>query len=165
LALDDEIALFAAIPFFAGFQTEQLRLLAFGTEKRALNPGDLLYREGDGADCGYVLRKGRIAELAPGVAATSDHVAQAKIIHQRGVLIEPMALISPLKRSHTAVCADSADLLRISRALFTRMLGEYPELALLLRDRIGREVAQFVGRLDGVLDNLEAIDRDSDQKS
>lgn len=158
MALDDEIDLFASIPFFEGFQTEQLRLLAFGAEKRALNRGDILYREGDTADCGYIIKRGQIVELAPGQEKSAEAVEGSNVAHDRGALIEPMALFSNLKRSHTAICSEPADLLRISRLLFTRMLQEYPDLAVLLRDRVGRDLVQFVGKLDRVLDRLDAIE-------
>ncbi|MEO0497761.1 MAG: Crp/Fnr family transcriptional regulator [Pseudomonadota bacterium] len=161
--MDDEIAFLARVPFFAGFNAEHLRLLAFGAEKRRLAAGEYLFHEGDLADGAYILLRGELAILAPddvdrGSGSNTRRSDQVVHRHQAGAIVEPMTLISLSKRQHDAVCSGDSEVLRISRALFIRMLGEYPGLAVMLRDRVGNELAGFVGKLDGVLQRMEAIE-------
>ncbi|MEO0636259.1 MAG: Crp/Fnr family transcriptional regulator [Pseudomonadota bacterium] len=152
MALDDEIALFAQIPFFAGFETEHLRLLAFGAEKRRLRAGGHLFREGDLADGAYVVRQGGVATRHPQADSPEERIERT---YRPGSIVEPMTLISLSKRPYDAVCTEDTEVLRISRALFVRMLSEYPHLAVMLRDRVGNELKGFIGKLDGVLDLLD----------
>ena len=53
-----------------------------------------------------------------------------------GTLIGEMALISETMNAATAVATENTEVLKISRALFHRMLNEYPERAVLLQARI-----------------------------
>ena len=155
MALDDEIAQLTEIPFFEGFQREQLRLLAFGAEKRSLRSGDVLYRENDVADCAYLVQSGRVLVLSPGMPLKLTRETRIHERHDVGALIQPLALISNTKRPSGAMCDERTQLLRISRVLFQRMLREYPELAILLRRRIESELVDFVGKLDSVLEKLD----------
>lgn len=158
MALDDEIAFLARVPFFAGFDAEHLRLLAFGAEKRRMRAGEHLFRDGDLADAAYIVLNGEVAALAPGGEPNTRQSNRVASRFGEGAIIDPMALISLSKRKSDAVCSFDCEILRISRALFIRMLNEYPELAVMLRDRVGNELKGFVGKLDGVLARLDAIE-------
>ncbi len=97
MALDDDIALLARVPLFASLGGEPVRLLAFSAETRFLRAGDVLFKEGQAADCGYVVGE--------------------------------MALIIETLRPATAVARDPVTVLRIPRALFRRVLTEFPDAA------------------------------------
>ena len=155
MALDDEIALFARIPFFAGFEAEHLRLLAFGAEKRRLQAGEFVFREDDLADAAYVVRYGEVLTIQPGSDSKMRQSERVDRQYGPGSMLEPMNLISLSKRPCDAVCSADSEVLRISRALFVRMLSEYPNLAVMLRDRVGTQLKGFVGKLDGVLAQLD----------
>ncbi len=79
MALDDDIALMARVPLFASLGDEPVRLLAFSAETRFLRAGDVLFKEGQAADSGYVVAAGRvtlesegeIGEFIAGPAASS----------------------------------------------------------------------------------------------
>ncbi|KAF0120109.1 MAG: hypothetical protein FD152_4276, partial [Xanthobacteraceae bacterium] len=73
MALDDDIALLSRVPLFAGLGGEPVRLLAFSTETRFLRDGDVLFKEGQAADCGYVVAAGQIALTHDG--GLSEHLA------------------------------------------------------------------------------------------
>ena len=49
----------AGAPVSRGSLSEQLRLVAFGTEHLTMNKGRELFREGERADCGFLIVKGR----------------------------------------------------------------------------------------------------------
>ena len=51
--LNDEIDLLAALPFFADFERDALKLIAFSADTRIVRTGDVLFRKGDPADAGF----------------------------------------------------------------------------------------------------------------
>ena len=58
MSLDQDIAFLGSAPLFANFTREQLRLLAFGAERRRLTPGSRLFRQGGFCEGGYVVVEG-----------------------------------------------------------------------------------------------------------
>ncbi len=58
MAIEDDIRILETVGLFGTFTRDQLRLLAFGTERLVLREGRELYREGQSADCAYVIDRG-----------------------------------------------------------------------------------------------------------
>lgn len=121
MALDDDIALLARVPLFASLGTEPMRLLAFSAETRVLRSGDVLFKEGQAADCGYVVVDGALVLTHNG--GLGERVARA------GALIGEIALIVETLRPATAAARGPATVLRIPRSLFRRVLAEFPDAA------------------------------------
>ena len=151
MSLDDDIAILEQVPLFEGFARDQLRLLAFGAENRRLSAGAVLYRQGAYAEGGFVIRDG-IIELHSG-NGTGPVVETVG----RGGLVGQMAMISATDHVTTAVSPQGGAVLKIARPLFRRMLEEYPDLAERLHERIRRELAVFVARLDRVRRDLDSV--------
>jgi CRP-like cAMP-binding protein len=63
-------------------------------------------------------------------------------------MLGELALIADTVRPTGAVAVRDTELVRLSRKLFHRILQEYPELAVALRDQIARGLTQMVGRID-----------------
>lgn len=122
MALDDDIALLARVPLFASLGSEPLRLLAFSAESRVLRAGDILFKEGQAADSGYVVVDGSL------VLANSGGLTER--IAGVGSLLGEIALIVETLRPATATARDPASVLRIPRSLFRRVLTEFPDAAL-----------------------------------
>lgn len=126
MALDDDIALLARVPLFASLGNEPLRLLAFSAETRFLRAGDVLFKEGQAADAGYVIADGRVVLSNDG--GLTEHVAGP------GHLIGEIALIIETLRPATATARDPCTVLRVPRPLFRRVLNEFPEAAQRIHD-------------------------------
>ena len=133
---------------FDGFDHDHLRLLAFGAEARALGQGTRLYLQNTPSDGGYVVVRGNV-ELISGL---NDSVVSS---HGAGSLIGEMALISETQHAATAVATENSEVLKITRPLFRRMLNEYPQLAVLLQQRISESVNEFTGKLEKVSAKLD----------
>ena len=145
MAIDDDIRLFSAVSLFKGLSPEHLRLLAFGSEHMALRAGRELFREGQPADCGYVVVNGEIELHSDNSGARESHGR-----FRRGALLGELALIAPGARPANATAATEAQVIRISRAAFMRVLGEYPDLAMALHRKISADfqgLAAKVARL------------------
>lgn len=145
MALDDDIALMARVPLFASLGDEPVRLLAFSAETRFLRAGDVLFKEGQAADSGYVVAAGRVTLESEGEIG--------EFVAGPGSLIGEIALIIETLRPATATARDPATVLRIPRSLFRRVLTEFPDAAQRIhqdfRDKMRATTADLlrVGRL------------------
>jgi CRP-like cAMP-binding protein len=122
MALDDDIALLSRVPLFASLGGEPMRLLAFSAETRVLRAGDVLFKEGQAADSGYVVVEGSLILTSSG--GLTERVAGT------GALLGEIALIVETLRPATATAREPSTVLRIPRSLFRRVLNEFPEAAL-----------------------------------
>ncbi len=96
MALEDDIRFLSKVSLFQGFTPDQLRLIAFGSERRRLAPGEMLFRESETASGGFVVTGGQINLVTSKM--------EGEIILDRcfqGALIGELALISPSGGSPT----------------------------------------------------------------
>ena len=132
MSLNDDIALLSLVPLFSGIDDDKLRLIAFGAERRRLNRGQQLFREGAPADCAFAIASGAVTltrNLVDGSVEVVDTVG-------RGTLLSELAMISFVERKFTATAEEDSEVIRINRPLFRRMLEEYPEVAVVVEGRI-----------------------------
>jgi CRP-like cAMP-binding protein len=153
LSLEDDIRIIASVPLFEDLSTEQLRLLAFGAERITLARGRELYRESQNAECGYVVVSGEIDLFR-------DTLRGREIIKRvgPGTLLGELALITETARLSGAFAPEEAQVMRINRSLFRRMLEEYPETAAALHARLTEQLQDFleeIATLDGRFDGAD----------
>ena len=72
-----------------------------------------------------------------------------------GSLIGEMALITKTTRATSAFAHSDTQLIRLSRTIFLRVLEEFPDLAILLHERISDSVEDIVEKIDQVRKKLE----------
>ena len=111
-------------------------MLAIGSEQRNVAGGEALFREGDTADCGYVVRRGSLR--------INDETG-AEVVAEAGALIGELALVVEMKRPATAVALAHSTVVRISRSLFQRVLESDPGAALRLRDEFAGRTNRITG--------------------
>jgi CRP-like cAMP-binding protein len=150
MALEDDIQILSGVRLFEGLTHEQLRLLAFGAENIRLMKGRDLFREDTAADCAYVVTRGRIVlyNTVEGEKVTAGHA-------EPGDALDEMALIVHIRRKTGAYAEDEAEVIRLNRSLFRRIMEEYPEIALMLRDRFAEEFTSMVDRIAVLSDRFE----------
>jgi len=156
MSLDRDIALLSRVPLFSELSTEQLRLLAFSAVRLELSPGQILFREGAAALSGYVIAYGGI-ELTIGEGAGKRIVTTC----ETGSLVGELALFIETRRPATGTAIVSSEVLEIDRKLVTRMLNEYPHVAIRLRATLAERLAATVSELTRVRQALNDIDRGS----
>jgi CRP-like cAMP-binding protein len=142
MSLNDDIRNLSRIPLFGELEPEALRLIAFAAETRILRAGDVLFNRGDESDGGYIVLTGAIA-LDP----IGDGGPAVKIVGPTA-LIGEIALISQTERPVTAIAREPSTVLKITRALFHRMLKEFPVSARRLRAAIQARLDAFTKDLD-----------------
>ena len=145
MALDDDIRILSGVRLFEGFSQEHLRLLAFGAETMHLAAGRKLYREDDEADSAYVVIRGTI-DLFREDDGRRIPVGSVNA----GTMLGELALIADTRRLTSAAAATDAEILRLNRKMFHRILEEYPELAVTIRQRIVDDLQALVRRIETV---------------
>lgn len=148
MALNDDIALLSTVSLFGDLGEDKLRLIAFGAERRKFQAGQLLFREGAPADCAFVVADGRFELTRTG----RDSHTVALGFAERGALLGELAMVTAINRSMTAIAPDNAEVIRINRPLFRRMLEEYPDIAGIVRQRISDNLATLsadLGKIAG----------------
>jgi CRP-like cAMP-binding protein len=150
MALDDTIATLSSAPLIGLLERDALRLIAFSAETRRLRPSEILFREGERSDGGYVVLEGEIAATREG----SDSLALAG----PGALIGRLALFVRTKRPASAVARERSRLIRISPTLMRRVLEEFPAAASAMREAVADDLDELAGGLERVREMLVAID-------
>lgn len=138
MALDDDITRLARAALFATLERDALRLIAFSAERQTFSPGDMLFREGEKADCGWFILSGE---------AAVESGARRQICGPDALLGE-MALLADVERAGDARATTPVEAMRIPRALITRVLKEFPDSAVGLHKAIAERLRGFAARLD-----------------
>ncbi|SKA27891.1 cyclic nucleotide-binding domain-containing protein [Consotaella salsifontis] len=149
MSLESDIAILQGAALFESLTIDQLRLLAFGAEHRRLRPGETLFREEARSDAAFVIALGEVS-LYRRRGGNLVHVGR----FGPGTLLGELALITENRRPATAITESDCDLIRIPRALFLRMLQEYPEIALRLHDQIKDDLLDMTRRLAALEDRF-----------
>ncbi|KGF66852.1 protein kinase [Hoeflea sp. BAL378] len=150
MALNDDIALLSTVSLFRDIGEDKLRLIAFGAERRKLQAGQVLFREGTPADCAFVVADGRFELSRKGRDGQTTVLGMA----ERGALLGELAMVTAVDRTMTAIAPDNAEVIRINRPLFRRMLEEYPDIAGIVRQRINDNLAALNAGLAKVADRF-----------
>jgi CRP-like cAMP-binding protein len=144
MSLEDDISFFERVPTLALLGREPLRILAIGAENRYVHEGDVLFREGETADAGYVVQEGSFA-----LTSGRSGAGQAVIVGP-GTLLSELALLTETVRLATATATEPSAVVRIPRKLFLKMLEGYPDAARRLREVIAMRAEQAMRDIDTV---------------
>ena len=150
MSLESDIAVLRGVPLFAELSADQLRLLAFGAEHRRLRKGETLFRVAARSDAGFVVAAGEVELFREDRGGARRSVG----VFGPGSLLGEFALLTETRRPATAVTLADADLIRISRPLFRRMLEEYPEIAFALHGKIADDLARMTANILALEDRL-----------
>jgi CRP-like cAMP-binding protein len=140
VALEDDIRTLGETPMLDQLGRDAQRLIAFSADRVRLGAGDVLFREGERADSGYVVVSGAITLARRGVEKRVG----------RATLIGELALITDAARPATATATEPTELLRIARGLFARLFDEYPDLARKLHARIAARLQADIAELHSI---------------
>ena len=135
MSIEDDVNLLATVPTLRLMGIEALRVLAIGSEVRTVNRDETLFRAGDPADCGFVVREGAIR-------VSSEEGGYHDVVAGPGHLIGELALVVDIKRPANAVAIADSTVIRISRSLFARVLEGHPDAAHRLRDYFATRASQ-----------------------
>ena len=153
MSLESDIDVLRRVSFFEGFSDEHLRLIAFSAESRSLPEKLLLYDEGQLLHSAYVIGSGLLRGERK--AKAGEDGARREI--GPGVILGERALILDTRAGESVRVEARARVLQIRKAMFRRLLQEYPEIAIALRARLTRNVLRVSAELSQVARRLSAI--------
>jgi CRP-like cAMP-binding protein len=147
MTIEDDIAFLERVPLLKRLGANALRILAIGTESYSLDAGEVLFSPGEGADCAYVIQHGSFT-LQP------DRPGEPETIAGSGALLGETALIVESQRLETAIAREESIVLRISRAMFLKMLESNPEAAQRLREMFAARAEQSARDIEKIRERL-----------
>jgi CRP-like cAMP-binding protein len=148
MTLESDIELLRKIPFFAGFSEEHLKLIAFSAESRSLPEKLLLYDEGQLLHSAYVIVTGSLRAERKNKSGGEP----PKRAVGPGVILGERTLILDTRAEESVRVESRARVLQIRKAMFRRLLQEYPEIAVILR-------ARMIGSVLGASAELSDVSR------
>lgn len=126
---------------FADLDPVSLRVLALASEERTLQPGEILFEAGDQADAAYLVLGGGLC---------LDFPEGGTVYAEADDLLHPLALIASLQRPFTASADEASVVLKIPRAVFTRIVNNAPAFTLRLREKLNRDLMKYRKNLTGI---------------
>lgn len=147
ITLDQKLALLKKVALFANIEESKLKLLAFASGEASFAKGELLFRQGDPSDRAYVIAKGSADAVWEG-GAGGKVIAK---LEQYDVVGE-IALLSEVPSMTTVTATSELTALSIEKAIFLRMIDEYPRIAV----AIVRELARVIHRTSEQLSEASA---------
>ncbi len=147
MTIEDDIAYLERIPLLRRLGAGALRIVAIGVESYDLQPGQILFAAGDAADGAYIIQRGSVS-LKP------ERSGEPEVIAGPGTLLGESALLAETRRPATATAREGATVMRISRAMFLRMLEGYPDAAHRLREMMASRADQWAREMENVRTTL-----------
>jgi CRP-like cAMP-binding protein len=154
MTIDDDIAFLERVPTLALLGRDALRILAIGAESRYVHDGDVLFREGEVADAGYVIQEGSFRLASARARAGLEPVTVGP-----GALLGELALLTETVRPATATANEPSSVIRIPRKLFLKMLEGYPDAASRLRDIIARRAQEAMRDIDSMRPGFDGVSK------
>lgn len=122
--LRENAAWLRQVPLFSQMDENKLRMLAFASERRSVEAGEYLFRQGDAADASYVVVSGSVTIVHEDEDGPHDIVTLGK-----GELVGELSLFTEAPCLTSARAAEPCQLLRISKEIHIRMVQEFPDIA------------------------------------
>ncbi len=143
MTIEDDIAFLERVPILRRLGAGALRILAISTESYTVEEGQVLFSSGDAADCAYIVQDGSFS-------LNSGRINEPELIAEPGTLLGEVALLAETTRPATAIAREPSLVLRISRAMFLKMLDSFPDAAVRLREVIAARADQWAREMENV---------------
>ena len=150
--LDEKIERLKSVPLFAVLDDIALHHIIFNSQSMTAPDGTNLFMEGDVATGALFLESGELSLLA---ISKGEMVERVRL--KSGAVIDPYALITSGKRPITAKAVGNVEYQLLDRAVFRKVLENYPGHAERLQDYLREEINRTVGTLNSVAARLDFI--------
>jgi CRP-like cAMP-binding protein len=143
MTIEDDIAFLERVPILRRLGAGALRILAIGAESYTVEEGQVLFNAGDAADCAYIVQQGSFL-------LNSGRLNEPEVVAGVATLLGESALLAETIRPATAMAREPSLVLRISRAMFLKMLESFPDAAQRLRELIATRADQWAREMENV---------------
>ncbi|VAW23135.1 hypothetical protein MNBD_ALPHA11-1283 [hydrothermal vent metagenome] len=144
MQLDDTAHILGNAEFFSICSLEQRRMLAFASEWVRFKEGEILFKAGQIAPGAYVLISGELI-------STQKDIPSGKpiIITDPGAVIAELALIVKHPRRADVVCKTDAQLLMVPRSAFSKIMQQFPEIAIKAEAMVRSDISKYISNIEG----------------
>ncbi len=115
------------VPLFSKLEQSKLKLLAFTSELQTYEDGEVVFKEGEAADCAFVILDGE-ADIYAKTKTDGGQVIVGTL--QANQLLGELGVLTSSPRSATIHARGRLMMLRISADRFLELLAENPSVAL-----------------------------------
>jgi CRP-like cAMP-binding protein len=158
--VSQEAEMLRKVPLFSSLSASELKLLAFTSELHCFAPGEILMREGDAADCAYVILEGEAEVLRR--AGAGDFVVA--VLGPNAVPGE-IGVLTDAPRTATVRAKARVRALRISPEVFLRLASGRPERALQVMRQLSAHIANDLRALAALKEELSKAQAAAAQSS
>ena len=132
MSLNEEVDALRRVPLFARIDPAKLKLLAYASEKLEYQFGQDLCKQGDAGDAMFIILSGEadVTIGTPGGERVVAHLGKNSFVGE-------IAILCDVPRTATVRAKSKLSALRISKELFFKLVGEFPQIAV----EIMRELA------------------------
>lgn len=143
MRVSDVVGVLRRTPTFHDVDDRALNVLAFNGEQISFAEGDELIAVGDNTRTALIILSGRVEVDPAGKAAAVPCDA--------ATMIGELSLLAGRDSTATVRATEDGEALKIDRALFERLVSEFPEVAALLR-------AGMMGRMRTMMNDLAGLE-------
>jgi CRP-like cAMP-binding protein len=143
MSIENDIAVLERVAILRRLGTGALRILAIGAESLSVEPGQVLFTAGEIADGAFIVQQGSFT-------LTPERAGAEEVVAGPGTLLGESALLAETRRPATATARENSTVMRLSRAMFLKMLEGYPEAALRMREVIAARADQWSREIENV---------------
>ena len=145
-----EAEMLRKVPLFSGLSASELKLLAFTSQLHCFAPGETLMRQGDPADCAYVILEGEVEVL--GRTSSGDFVIA---VLGRNAVPGEIGVLTDAPRTATVRAKGPVKTLRISPEVFLRLASGRPDRALHVMRQLSAHIANDLRAMAALKDELQ----------
>jgi len=145
-----EAELLRNVPLFSGLSASELKLLAFTGRVLRFEPGEILMKQGDRADCAFVILEGTVE-----VVGESANGAYLIAVQGKNSILGEMGIIADAPRSATVRAKDQVRALRLSGDVFLRLACENPQRALYVMRQLSARLSHELAAIGVLREQLQ----------
>ncbi|MDJ0683684.1 MAG: ABC transporter transmembrane domain-containing protein [Alphaproteobacteria bacterium] len=143
-ALGEETKLLRELPLFANLDVSKLRFLAFTSDRKSYEPGELVVKQGDQGDAAFVLLSGE-AEVVLENDQGEDTVLY---VMSPGQLVGELAMLCDTPRSATVRARTPLTALKLNREVFVEMARQDPFFSFEMTRDLGSRLVRTTEELN-----------------
>lgn len=132
------LAILEEVPFFEGFPSEVLKLLAYLSVQGEYEEGDLLFEEGDDPGIAFAVVRGELAVFRRTLRG-EEHLRS----YGEGEFLGAFSLMGPMPSLFTVRAAKRTLLLIIDREQFAKVLDQHRDLGPVLRKAVLKQLRRW----------------------
>ena len=140
------------VPLFSGLGTAELKLLAFASQQLHFAPGETLMRQGERADCAYVILDGEVEVLAQ--TSAGEFVIA---VLGRNAMPGEIGVLTDAPRTATVRAKGPVRALRIASDVFLRLASGKPERALQVMRALAAHIAHDLTALAALNEEVQKL--------